>query len=364
MTAQRQAIFWLAALLALIVFLWLFSGILLPFLIGMALAYFLDPVADWLERRGMNRLLATLAILVFALAAFVVILVAIIPPLVGQASDFIERLPALVTRLRELMGEVFASPLGDYLPSSGNFNVEPLLKNAASWAAGILSSLLAGGQAVISFVSLFVVTPVVAFYLLLDWDKMLKRVDGYLPRDHAHTIRSLGRQIDEALSGFLRGQGLVCTLLGGFYAISLTMVGLNFGLLIGVAAGIINFIPYIGSTVGFVVAVGVALVQFWPHWPWILVVAGIFVTGQVVEGNFLQPRIVGHSVGVHPVWLMFAMFAFGSLFGFVGLLVAVPVTAAIGVLVRFGLERYRESRIYLGSGEPPMPPPMLPGDEG
>jgi len=357
MTAQRQAIFWLAALTALILFLWLFSGILLPFLIGMALAYFLDPVADWLERRGLNRLIATLAILVFSLAFFIVVLVAIIPPLVGQATDFAERLPMLVSRLRELVGEIFASPLADYLPSGGNLNIEPLLKSGASWAAGILSSLLAGGQALISFVSLFVVTPVVAFYLLLDWDRMLKRVDGYLPRDHADTIRSLANDIDRALSGFLRGQGLVCMLLGGFYALSLTMVGLNFGLLIGVAAGVINFIPYIGSTVGFVVAVGVALVQFWPDWPWILVVAGIFVTGQVVEGNLLQPRIVGHSVGVHPVWLMFAMFAFGSLFGFVGLLVAVPVTAAIGVLVRFGLERYRESRIYLGSGEPPAPPP-------
>ncbi|MCF1502822.1 AI-2E family transporter [Afifella sp. H1R] len=357
MSAQRQAIFWLGALAALIVFLWLFSGILLPFLLGMALAYFLDPVADWLERLGMNRLLATLAILIFALLLFIVVLVAIIPPLIGQASDFADRLPNLIERLRHLASEIFASPLAKYLPSGGEFNAEPLLKSAATWMAGLVSSLLAGGQALISVVSLFIVTPVVAFYLLYDWDRMVKMVDSYLPRDHADVIRELAADVDQALSGFLRGQGLVCTLLGGFYVVSLTAVGLNFGLLIGVVAGVINFIPYIGSTVGFILAVGVALVQFWPEWPWIVVVAGVFVTGQVVEGNLLQPRIVGHSVGVHPVWLMFAMFAFGALFGFVGLLVAVPVTAAIGVLVRFGLEQYRESRIYLGTGDPPPPPP-------
>ncbi|MDQ0327202.1 putative PurR-regulated permease PerM [Rhodopseudomonas julia] len=357
MSAQRQAIFWLGALSALIVFLWLFSGILLPFLLGMALAYFLDPVADWLEKLGMNRLLATLAILIFALVLFIVVLVAIIPPLVGQASDFAARLPNLIERLRHLGSEVFASPLAKYLPSSGEFNAEPLLKSAATWMGGLVSSILAGGQALISFASLFIVTPVVAFYLLYDWDRMVKMVDSYLPREHADVIRALAADIDQALSGFLRGQGLVCTLLGGFYVVSLTAVGLNFGLLIGFVAGVINFIPYIGSTVGFILAVGVALVQFWPEWPWIVVVAGVFVTGQVVEGNLLQPRIVGHSVGVHPVWLMFAMFAFGALFGFVGLLVAVPVTAAIGVLVRFGLEQYRESRIYLGTGDPPPPPP-------
>ncbi|WP_051631133.1 AI-2E family transporter [Afifella pfennigii] len=364
MTAQRQATFWLAALAALILFLWLFSGILLPFLIGMALAYFLDPVADRFEKLGMSRLWATLTILFLALLVFVVLIVAVIPVLIGQAADFAERLPSLITRLRSLIGEIVTSPLARYLPTTEGFDLEPLLSNGASWLGGLLTSLLAGGQAVISFISLFIVTPVVAFYLLYDWDRMVARIDSYLPRDHADTIRRLGHDIDEALSGFLRGQGMVCLLLGGFYVMALTVVGLNFGLLIGVVAGLINFIPYIGSMVGFLLAVGVALVQFWPEWPWVVVVAGIFVTGQVVEGNFLQPRIVGHSVGVHPVWLMFALFAFGALFGFVGLLIAVPLTAALGVLVRFGLERYRQSRIYRGSGDPPVPPPMGPPGEG
>ena len=149
----------------------------------------------------------------------------------------------------------------------------------------------------------------------------------------------------------------LCLLLGLYYAFALSLVGLNFGLLIGSVAGLISFIPYVGSIVGFVLAVGVALVQFWPSWIWVVVVAGIFAVGQFLEGNILQPRLVGHSVGVHPVWLMFALFAFGALFGFVGLLLAVPATAAIGVLVRFAIERYRRSPIYWGpAGAPPDDP--------
>jgi predicted PurR-regulated permease PerM len=182
---------------------------------------------------------------------------------------------------------------------------------------------------------------------------MLGRIDMLLPREHAVTIRRLAHEIDTALAGFVRGQGAVCVILGVFYALALTLVGLNFGFLIGVVVGLISFIPFVGSIVGFVLSVGVALVQFWPEWIWILVVAGIFAAGQFLEGNILQPRLVGSSIGVHPVWLMFALFAFGSLFGFVGVLLAVPVTAAIGVLVRFMVEQYRKSALYKGGDQGP-----------
>ena len=182
---------------------------------------------------------------------------------------------------------------------------------------------------------------------------MLARIDALLPRVHASTIRMLGRDINIAIAGFIRGQGAVCLVLGLFYAISLSLVGLNFGFLIGSVAGLISFIPFVGSIVGFVLSVGVAIVQFWPEWIWILVVAGIFAVGQFLEGNILQPRLVGSSIGVHPVWLMFALFAFGSLFGFVGVLLAVPVTAAIGVLVRFAVNSYRSSALYKGNDDLP-----------
>jgi predicted PurR-regulated permease PerM len=235
-----------------------------------------------------------------------------------------------------------------------------MVSQGASWITTVVASIWAGGQAVIGVVSLIVVTPVVAFYLLFDWDRMLARIDNLLPREHAETIRALGRDINLAIAGFIRGQGALCAILGLYYAISLSIIGLNFGFLIGSVAGLISFIPYVGSIVGFFVAVGVAVVQFWPDWIWVVVVVGVFVVGQFIEGNILQPRLVGSSIGVHPVWLMFALFAFGSLFGFVGVLLAVPVTAALGVLVRFAIERYRLSGLYLdrdldSGGGPPRP---------
>lgn len=349
MTARRQAAFWVAALGAFIGLLWLFSGILLPFIMGMALAYLLDPLADWLERVGMNRLWATITILIFSLIVFTIALFVIIPVLVSQLAGFIERLPAYVARLQELASTLFQSPIAQFLGAGEpNFAVEDIVRQATGWLGTLMGSLFAGGRAILGIVSLFVITPVVAFYLLYDWDRMIARIDDWMPRDHLETIRQIARDIDKAMAGFIRGQGSVCLVLGLFYAISLSVVGLNFGFLIGSVAGLISFIPYVGSIVGFVLSVGVALVQFWPDWIWVVVVAGIFVVGQLVEGNILQPKMVGSSVGVHPVWLMFALFAFGSLFGFVGMLIAVPATAAIGVLVRFGIGQYMQSGIYSG----------------
>ncbi len=351
MTARSQATFWLAALVAFIGFLWLFSGILLPFIMGMALAYILDPLADRLERAGMSRLWATVTILIISVIVFVVALLVIIPVLASQMAGFIDRLPAYVARLQELAGTLFQTRIGQFLGAGDlNSSVDDIVREAAGWLGTLMASVFAGGRAILNVVSLFVITPVVAFYLLYDWDRMIAGIDDWMPRDHVETVRQIGRDIDKAMAGFIRGQGSVCLVLGLFYAISLSLVGLNFGFLIGSVAGLISFIPYVGSIVGFVLSVGVALVQFWPDWIWVVVVAGIFAVGQFFEGNILQPRLVGSSVGVHPVWLMFALFAFGSLFGFVGMLIAVPATAAIGVLVRFGIGQYMQSRIYAGRG--------------
>jgi predicted PurR-regulated permease PerM len=189
---------------------------------------------------------------------------------------------------------------------------------------------------------------VVAFYLLLDWPRMVRAIDSWLPRDNAETLRQLFREMDEGVANFVRGQTSVSTSLGLFYAVSLSLAGLNFGLLIGLGAGLISFIPYVGALLGGVVAIGVAIVQFWPDWTWILVIAGIFAVGQFLEGNILQPWLLGSTVGVHPVWLMFALFAFASMFGFVGMLVAVPAATAVAVLCRFALKRYLQSPVYRG----------------
>jgi predicted PurR-regulated permease PerM len=214
-------------------------------------------------------------------------------------------------------------------------------------------------MALINLAALFVITPVVAFYLLLDWDRIVRKVDGWVPRDHLADVRAIARDMDLAIAGFVRGQGTVCIILGLYYGIGLSLVGLNFGLLIGLFAGLISFIPYVGSMIGLILSIGVAVVQFWPDYPWIIAVAAVFFSGQFFEGNILQPKLVGSSVGLHPVWLMFALFAFASLFGFLGMLIAVPAAAAIGVLVRYALKRYLESDLF-AAREPPGPKAVEP----
>jgi predicted PurR-regulated permease PerM len=224
-----------------------------------------------------------------------------------------------------------------------------LVSQGAGWLTTFVKSLWSGGQALISIFSLMVVTPVVAFYVLNDWDRMLATVDGWVPRRQRETVRHLAREIDIAIAAFVRGQTGVCLILGSFYALGLTLTGLNFGLLIGLVSGLITFIPYVGSMTGLVLATGVAVAQFWPEWTPILAVVAIFFVGQFLEGYIIAPKLVGESIGVHPVWLMFALFAFAYLFGFVGMLLAVPLAAALGVIVRFGLRRYLQSPIYTGA---------------
>ena len=351
MTLQRQITFWLGALFILILCLWLLSDILLPFIAGLVLAYFLDPVADWFEEKGVPRLAATLIILGTSIFAFVVLVLLLVPVLGDQIATFAENLPENIKTLTALFNnaapdwlkQALASQTSELSNSAGDF-----AGKIAGWAGTVLKSLLSGGLAVVNMLSLLVITPIVAFYMLNDWDRMVAIVDGWLPRDQLETIRGLARQIDAAMAGFIRGQGIVCMILGLFYAFALIAVGLNFGLLIGLAAGFLSFVPYVGSLIGGVLSIGMALVQFWPDWILILVVVGIFVVGQFVEGNFLSPKLVGGRIGLHPVWLMFALFAFGYLFGFVGLLLAVPLAAAVAVLTRFGLKQYLASKLYLG----------------
>ncbi|MEM5494104.1 AI-2E family transporter [Hoeflea sp. AS16] len=348
---RRQIFFWLLALAVVIAFLMVFRSILLPFIAGMALAYFLDPVADWFERRGFSRLMATLAILATFIALFAISLIVVIPILVTQAADLGGRIPGYITQLQSLLMSE-SNLLPDWVSEQlGQIkeSFAALLKEGAGLVGTIFKQIWNSGMALLDIAALFVVTPVVAFYLLLDWDNMVEKIDDWIPRDHVDTVRHLARQIDATIAGFVRGQGSVCIILGLIYAIGLSVVGLNFGLLIGLFAGLISFIPYVGSLVGLVLALIVAVVQFWPDFVMIGAVIAVFAVGQFFEGNILQPRLVGKSVGLHPVWLMFALFAFGALFGFVGMLIAVPAAASVGVLVRFAISRYLESDLYHGT---------------
>jgi predicted PurR-regulated permease PerM len=349
---QRQIFFWLLVLAAFIAFLMVFSSILLPFLAGMALAYFLDPVADRLQRLGLNRLMATIVILASFVVLFALSLMIIIPLVFTQAADFIQKMPDYVSRLQAFITDTTQSTIvPDWLEgqmATIKENSAKLLQQGALFLGTLFQQLWNSGMALLDILSLFIITPVVAFYLLLDWDRMVDKLDSWIPRDHVDVVRQIARDMNTTIAGFVRGQGSLCIILGLYYAIGLSLVGLNFGLLIGLFAGMISFIPYVGSLVGLVLAVGVALVQFWPNYGWILLVLAVFFSGQFLEGNILQPKLVGKSVGLHPVWLMFALLAFGALFGFVGLLVAVPAAAAIGVLVRFGIQRYLDSDLYHG----------------
>ena len=357
--ARRQLLFWLLVLAAFIAFLFVFRDILLPFIAGAVLAYFLDPIADRLERAGLSRTVAATLILLVFLLLFTVALLLIVPVLSQQFLGFVERMPGYVQRLREQVATVDA-PWFERLIGEGRSNLQEnlnaVLTEGAQWLGAIFTRIWSGGRALVDIVSLLVVTPIVAFYLLLDWDRMVATLDGWVPPRNRDTVRAVMRDVDGAIAGFVRGQGTVCLVLGTFYAVALTALGVNFGLLIGMFAGVISFIPFVGSIVGFVLAVGVALVQFWPDFVWIAAVGAVFMLGQFLEGNFLQPKLVGSSVGLHPVWLMFALLAFGALLGFTGLLIAVPAAAAIGVLVRFALARYLASPLFAEAGEAPTPP--------
>ena len=352
---RRQVVFWLLVLLFFVAFLWLFSTILLPFVAGMALAYFLDPVADRLERWGLSRMAATSLILLTFVILLVLALIVVIPLLASQAADFAEKVPGYISSLQQLVADPNSSILPDWMKGQLGTLKENVAKYAgegASFLAGVFVQIWASGKALVDILSLLVITPVVAFYILLDWDKMVAKVDRWVPRDWVAVVRRLAGEMDHAIAGFVRGQGTICLILAIFYGGSLSLAGLNFGLLIGIVSGLISFIPYLGSLVGLVLSVGVALVQFWPDYPWILLIAGIFFFGQLIDGYVLQPKLIGERVGLHPVWLMFALLAFGALFGFVGLLVAVPASASIAVLVRYAISRYLDSDLYHGGVRP------------
>ena len=353
MSFARQVMFWFAALLVFAGFLWLLADILLPFVAGMALAYLLDPLTRRVERLGLGRTLAALLVITLIIVAIVVIVMLVAPILGGQLFAFIDNIPRYMERLhtlisepnREWLNSVFGSQIADPGKSVGG-----LMAQGATWLAAFVASLWSGGRALVSLLSLLVITPVVAFYLLADWDRLLATVDSWVPVPHRETVRGLAREMDAAIAGFVRGQAVICLILGAFYAIGLTVAGLHFGFLIGFMTGVFSFIPYVGSLTGFVIATGVAIAQFWPSGMPILGVVCVFLVGQVLEGYVLSPKLVGARVGLHPVWLMFALLAFGYLLGFVGLLVAIPTAAAIGVLARFALRQYLASPLYTGGG--------------
>lgn len=358
MSAERRFVLWVAVILGGGLLVYLLRNALFPFVAGMVVGYLLDPLADRLEARKVPRGLAAGLIVGAFLAVLVAIFVILLPVLSAQITDLIARLPEYLQRLRDfadpIIAQLRASLTEAQLAQLQEFGRDST-GDVVKWIGTVLRGMLGGGAALLNILSLTVIMPVVAFYLLRDWDRIVANLDGLLPRGSADTIREQMREIDSRLSGFLRGQALVCLILGTIYAVGLTLVGLDFGLLVGMGAGLVSFIPYFGTAVGLVTGLGLALAQF-SEWLPIALVAGVFAVGQVLEGYVLTPKLVGERIGLHPVWVLFALLAGGMLFGFTGILLAVPAAAAIGVVVRFAVERYRRSPLYRSAAAAPDGP--------
>jgi len=310
MSFTRPILFWIAMLAAVIAVVALLREVLLPFVAGMVLAYLLDPVANRIERLGMNRLVATLVIIVVVITAIALLIALTVPIIISELAYFIESFPQYLRRLQSLTTDPtrpwLSKLVGEGL-SEAERSLGELTTLASSWLGTFLRSIWSGGRALISIFSLAVVTPIVAFYL------------------------------------------------AAYYALALWLIGLKHGVVIGFAAGLLSFIPYLGSLSGLVISTCVAIAQFWPDWTSILLVPAIFFVGQFVADYVLAPYLVGRRVHLSPVWVMFALFAFGYLFGFVGLLIAVPLAAAIGVLMRFALRQYYASPLYAAAAAPTAP---------
>ncbi|RED50877.1 AI-2E family transporter [Aestuariispira insulae] len=348
MTTEKKTYFWIGGFLVFLVLVYLLREVLLPFVAGMAIAYFLDPVCDWLEKHGCSRTIATTIVTVVFFVIFMLVLAIILPAAFAEIRAFTERAPTYAANIREKLAPLIL--LIQEQLAGQDFNS---LTDKAAGISGtifkgvgqIAGRLISGVGAIVNAISLIVLTPIVTFYLLRDWDHIVAKIDGWLPRCHLETIRGIARQIDQTLSGFARGQIMVCLLLGSFYGVGLAMVGLEFGLIIGFFTGLISFVPYFGMLVGFALGMGVAVAQF-DQVLYIALVAGVFGIGQILEGYVLTPRLIGGRVGLHPVWIIFSLMAGGALFGFLGVLLAVPVTAVIGVLARFSLKKYMSSPLF------------------
>ena len=347
--------FWLIGIVLFFTFLYMIKSILLPFVVGMLLAYFLDPAADKLESWGFSRLLATAGIIGAFFLALVLAGIALIPTLADQFSGLVNALPDTVSHLQAHVQPLIDRFI-DAIPPEQAAGVKTaagngygtLLAGAGEFFAGLLKS----GMAVVNALSLVFITPVVAFYLLKDWDRIVAKIDRLLPLPYADTIRMQVREIDRTLAGFVRGQALVCMMLAAFYGIGLSAAGLKFGMAVGLLTGVLVIVPYVGLLFGMTLGVSLALFQF-DDMARVGLVLAVFILGQIIEGNFITPKLVGEKVGLHPVWIIFGLLAGGALFGFVGIFIAVPVTAVIGVLVRFAVSRYVSSPLYRGHATPP-----------
>ena len=326
-------------------------SVLLPFVLGIILGYLFDPLADKFEKFGVSRTMATVLVFLLVILIAVPLVVLLFSMINNQLSIFSQSAPQYISSITQKIESIFKN-LQQHFPTLETENIGALVSQNISQtfklSGKIITGLLKNGVAVVNIFSLILITPVVAFYMLRDWDVFVQKIKNLLPKKSKKDIQELFSSIDQSISGFLRGQLSVCVILGTFYGLSLNVIGLELGLLVGFISGVISFIPYIGSITGFVLSIILATSQYSGYTKLIEVIV-IFLIGQFVEGNFLTPKLVGDKIGLHPVWVMFSLLAGGVLLGFLGLMIAVPVAAIIGILLRFGIKKYKKSQLYLGN---------------
>jgi len=353
MTRTNHLKIWAVVLAVFFLMLWALGNMLAPFIIALVIAYLLDPVVERLSRCRIGRWtmprgIASAMVLGFFIFTVVLAIMLALPLIQDQVAGLVQAIPAYTLVAKEKFTPRIAEFLTHLSPddatrlreAAGNY-----AGSAVTWLAEIIQRMVKSGAAIANILSIVAITPIVAFYMMRDWQAITGRIDDLLPCQQADTIRGLLRQMDQSIAGFVRGQSLVCLFLGGFYALGLSVVGLNFGFVIGAIAGFLSFVPYVGTIFGIISSLCLAFFQF-DTASQILPILGVFTIGQVLEGYVLTPKLVGESIGLNAVWVIFALMAGASLFGFVGLLVAVPVAAILAVLIRFFILRYKDSPLY------------------
>lgn len=342
---------WLGLALLLVTgwLLYLLAPVLTPFLISALLAYLGDPLVDRLEARGMRRVVGVVTVFVLMLCAGVLALVVLLPILEQQVVSLINRVPAWLAWLQEQVGprlaRIFGAELVDFDVAALREGLAAHWRQVGSIARGLMGSLGRSGQLVLGWATYLLLIPVVTFYLLRDWDHLLAAVRDLLPKRVEPTVAMLARDIDLVLAEFLRGQLTVMCALAAVYTAGLWLVGLDLAFFIGMLAGLVSFVPYLGVIVG-VLAAGIAAFMQFQDLAHVLGVAAVFGVGQLLEGMVLSPLLVGDRIGLHPVAVIFAVMAGGQLFGFLGVLLALPVAAVIVVLLRHSRDEYLKSTLY------------------
>jgi predicted PurR-regulated permease PerM len=343
-----------ALVVGLLVVAWLvlqlFASVLAPFVAAAGIAYVLDPPTTKLTRLGLSRGLAALLMIVALLASVLLFALLLYPLILQQIGLLLGRIPQYVQLLQIWASHVITDLQQNFGSDVVNDKLRDLVSgqagNMLAFLASALTSVTGAGFAIFNVLTLAIVTPVVGFYLLRDWPRLIGMVDSWLPRRYADVIRAQAREVDRILSAWVRGQAMCCIILALYYALALTVAGLDLGLIVGIAAGLLSFIPYVGSITGGVTSLGLAMAQF-PHWRGVIVVGCVLMIGQILEGYVIYPRFLGDRVELPAVWVIFALFAGAAAFGFLGVMLAVPVAATIGVLCRFWLRRYLASPLYL-----------------